>query len=68
MNRKIQKQEMSKYPVIPLKKPFEDARGVIQNLVSLDESQIRSAVLIQSLKGSIRGNHYLVRVVLSLSC
>ena len=47
-----------KTPIIPLKKPYSDDRGIIQNLVSLNESQMRSAVLIESKKGSIRANHY----------
>ena len=45
-------------PILPLKKPFSDDRGIIQNLVSLNESQMRSAVLIESKKGSLRANHY----------
>ena len=45
-------------PILPLKKPYRDDRGIIQNLVSLNESQMRSAVLIESKKGSLRANHY----------
>ena len=45
-------------PILPLKKPYIDNRGTIQNLVSLNETQIHSAVLIESKKGSIRANHY----------
>jgi len=47
-----------KDPILKLKKPFRDDRGIIQNLVSLNKSQIRSAVLIESKKGSLRANHY----------
>ena len=45
-------------PILPLKKPYTDDRGIIQNLVSLNETEIHSAVLIESKKGSIRANHY----------
>ena len=47
-----------KNPILNLKTPFKDDRGIIQNLVSLNKSQIRSAVLIESKKGSLRANHY----------
>jgi quercetin dioxygenase-like cupin family protein len=50
--------DMLQNPILPLKKPFSDDRGIIQNLVSLNESQMRSAVLIESKKGSLRANHY----------
>lgn len=41
--------------VIPVEKPYVDARGVIQNLV---EADIRMAVVITSKKGAVRANHY----------
>ncbi|MBI2178934.1 MAG: cupin domain-containing protein [Candidatus Tectomicrobia bacterium] len=41
--------------VIPVEKPYVDARGVIQNLV---EADIRMAVIITSKKGAVRANHY----------
>ena len=47
-----------KDPILNLKKPFRDDRWIIQNLLSLNKSQIRSAVLIESKKGSLRANHY----------
>ena len=50
--------DMLQNPILPLKKPYTDDRGIIQNLVSLNESQMRSAVLIESKKGSLRANHY----------
>ena len=42
-------------PLVKLEKPFVDARGAIQPLVDL---MMRSAVLIESNKGSLRANHY----------
>ena len=45
-------------PVIQLRQPYKDNRGVIQSLVSFEKPQIQSAVLIESCKGSVRGNHY----------
>ena len=50
--------DMLQNPILPLKKPYSDDRGIIQNLVSLNKSRMRSAVLIESKKGSIRANHY----------
>jgi quercetin dioxygenase-like cupin family protein len=44
-----------KQPLVPLEKPFADARGRIQPLVDL---MMKSAVLIESKKGSLRANHY----------
>lgn len=41
--------------IIPLRPPFVDARGKIQNLI--DES-FTSAAVISSVKGAVRGNHY----------
>ena len=42
-------------PMVTLEKPFVDARGEIQPLVDL---MMRSAVMIESKKGSLRANHY----------
>ena len=50
--------DMLKTPILPLKKPYSDDRGIIQNLISLNESKVCSAVLIESKKGSLRANHY----------
>lgn len=50
--------DWSKNPIVPLKQPFRDERGVIQSLVSLSKPEIQSAVLIESKKGSVRANHY----------
>ena len=44
-----------KEPIISLEKPFVDERGAIQPLVDL---MMRSAVMIESKKGSLRANHY----------
>jgi len=41
--------------IVDLEKPFSDNRGSIQPLV---DTMMRSAVLIESKKGSIRANHY----------
>ena len=45
-------------PILKLKDPYIDDRGLIQSLVSLDEPKIQSAVIIESKKGSVRANHY----------
>ena len=45
-------------PLLPLNKPYEDERGSILSLVSLEDPAIGSAVWITSKKGSIRANHY----------
>jgi len=37
-------------PIIKLKYPYIDDRGLIQSLVSLDEPKIQSAVIIESKK------------------
>lgn len=42
-------------PKVPLEKPFVDVRGAIQPLV---DEMMKSAVLIESKKGSLRANHY----------
>ena len=41
--------------VIPLRPPFVDERGEIQNLV---DAPLGSALVITSKRGAIRGNHY----------
>lgn len=41
--------------LIALEKPFADERGAIQPLV---EDLMRSAALISSKRGAVRGNHY----------
>lgn len=41
--------------IVPMEKPFADARGEIQPLVDLP---MESAVLISSKKGTVRANHY----------
>ena len=45
-------------PIIDLSEPFVDERGKIQNLVSLFNESMHSAVMIDSKKGSVRANHY----------
>src|SRR5467141_2488819 len=42
-------------PIVPMDKPFDDARGAIQPLA---DEPVGSAVLISSKKGAIRANHY----------
>lgn len=44
-----------KQPLVILEKPFVDVRGLIQPLV---DQAMKSAVLIESKKGSLRANHY----------
>lgn len=41
--------------IIPLRAPFVDARGMIQNLI---DASFTSAAMITSVKGAVRGNHY----------
>ena len=50
-----EKASWPKQPLVALEKPFVDARGVIQPLV---DEMMKSAVLIESKKGSLRANHY----------
>ncbi len=50
-----EKKTWPKQPLVPLEKPFVDARGEIQPLVDL---MMESAVLIKSKKGTLRANHY----------
>ena len=42
-------------PLVPLDRPFVDSRGAIQPLV---DEMMKSAVLIESTKGTLRANHY----------
>jgi quercetin dioxygenase-like cupin family protein len=44
-----------KQPLVTLERPFVDVRGLIQPLV---DQAMKSAVLIESKKGSLRANHY----------
>jgi len=41
--------------IVPLEKPFVDDRGAIQPLV---DRMMKSAVMIESKKGTLRANHY----------
>ena len=50
-----EKASWPKEPKVPLEKPFIDKRGKIQPLVDL---MMKSAVMIESKKGSLRANHY----------
>ncbi len=43
------------HDIVSLEKPFVDDRGAIQPLV---DRMMRSAVMIESKKGSLRANHY----------
>ena len=43
-------------PLVGLPDPFTDARGFIQPL--LDDDPMRSALIIQSVAGAVRANHY----------
>jgi quercetin dioxygenase-like cupin family protein len=42
-------------PIVPMEKPFADARGAIQ---PISDEPVGSCVLISSKKGAIRANHY----------
>ena len=48
-------QSCPKKPLVRLEKPFIDPRGKIQPLV---DRTMKSAVIIESIAGSIRANHY----------
>lgn len=50
-----EKASWPKDPLVSLEKPFVDARGAIQPLV---DEMMKSAVMIDSKKGSLRANHY----------
>ena len=52
---KEEQETWPKDPLVPLEKPFVDDRGAIQPLVDM---MMKSAVLIASVKGSFRANHY----------
>ncbi|OGL59646.1 MAG: hypothetical protein A3J27_15110 [Candidatus Tectomicrobia bacterium RIFCSPLOWO2_12_FULL_69_37] len=54
-DRKDERESWPKGVIVPVEKPFVDARGVIQNLV---EAGMRMAVVITSKKGAVRANHY----------
>ncbi len=41
--------------IVPLREPFIDARGKIQNLIDFS---FNSAAVITCVKGAVRGNHY----------
>ena len=45
-------------PIVPLDQFIEDDRGIIKSLISFDRLKVQSALIIESLKGSIRANHY----------
>lgn len=47
-----------KDPIIHLKEPYKDERGIIQSLISFDNPKIGSAVWIESKQGAVRANHY----------
>ncbi len=47
--------ELPKIVRIPLENPFKDARGVIQNLLEVPTG---STVIITSVPGAVRANHY----------
>lgn len=56
--RRLTKGEQAAWPkevIVPLARPFSDARGEIQPLVDL---MMESAVLIHSKRGAVRANHY----------
>jgi len=56
--RPLTDEEINSFPknvIIKLPEPFTDERGSIQPLVDVD---MASAVLISSVKGSIRANHW----------
>jgi quercetin dioxygenase-like cupin family protein len=50
-----ERESWPKEPRVPLEKPFVDSRGAILPLV---EEMMKSAVMIESKKGSLRANHY----------
>ncbi len=54
----VTEEERATWPdeaIVPLEKPFVDDRGAIQPLV---DRMMKSAVMIESKKGSLRANHY----------
>ena len=50
-----EKASWPKEPLVAFEKPFVDTRGAIQPLV---DEMMKSAVMIESKKGSLRANHY----------
>ena len=53
--KNIDEEDWPDKPIVNLEKPFVDKRGNIQPLV---DKLMKSAVLIESKKGSLRANHY----------
>lgn len=51
----VEKGEFPQDARVPLPKSFEDARGVIQNLLL---STVRNVALVTSKKDTVRSNHY----------
>jgi len=51
----VDKGEFPADPRVPLPQNFEDARGIIQNLLL---TTVRNVALITSKKGTVRSNHY----------
>lgn len=51
----VEKGEYPSDPKVPLPKRFEDARGIIQNLLL---TTVRNVALVTSKKGTTRSNHY----------
>jgi hypothetical protein len=41
--------------IIPIRRPFVDARGEIRNLI---DAPLTSVAVVRSVKGAVRGNHY----------
>ncbi len=53
--RKLARREQGGRIIVPVRRPFVDARGQILNLV---DARFASVVRITSVKGAVRGNHY----------
>lgn len=51
----VEQGEYPKDPKVPLPKGYEDARGVIQNLLL---TTVRNVAFVTSKKGTVRSNHY----------
>ena len=52
---KVLREQYLDDPIVALEAPFEDFRGAIIPIV---DEQMESCVLITSVKGSVRANHY----------
>lgn len=52
----VEKKEYPKDPLCPLGSKFENAAGVIQNII--ENCPVNSVAIIHSVKNSIRSNHY----------